>query len=136
MLGLGLASCQDQLDIPQKSVLDYGAYYAEAGDTEADQLIAAVYSNYYSAVMGIEHNILLDVLSDDHHVGGGGVSDNANQFRNAGNFIMTSAESKPSYTLQYRFRRDSSRSFSISRSISSYSAKYAAAFISRAMRWV
>ncbi|MBR4228185.1 MAG: RagB/SusD family nutrient uptake outer membrane protein [Bacteroidales bacterium] len=104
MLGLGLASCQDQLDIPQKSVLDYGAYYAEAGDTEADQLIAAVYSNYYSAVMGIEHNILLDILSDDHHVGGGGVSDNANQFRNAGNFIMTSSESCPRVMYQGIYR--------------------------------
>ena len=104
MLGLGLASCQDQLDIPQKSVLDYGSYYAEAGDTEADQLIAAVYSNYYSAVMGIEHNILLDVLSDDHHVGGGGVSDNANQFRNAGNFIMTSSETCPRVMYQGIYR--------------------------------
>ena len=35
VLGLGLASCEKQLDIPQKSVLDYGTYYAEAGDTEA-----------------------------------------------------------------------------------------------------
>lgn len=95
VLGLGLASCEKQLDIPQKSVLDYGTYYAEAGDTEADQLIASVYRTYYNNVMGIEHNILLDVLSDDHHVGGGGTSDNANQFRNAGNFIMTSSESCP-----------------------------------------
>ena len=95
MLGLGLASCEKQLDIPQKSVLDYGSYYAEAGDTEADQLIASAYRYYYSNVMSIEHNILLDILSDDHLVGGGGVSDNSKQFRNAANFIMTSSETCP-----------------------------------------
>lgn len=95
MLGFGLASCEKQLDIPQKSVLDFTDYYANAGDVEADQLISSVYRTYYNNVMSIEHNILLDILSDDHLVGGGGVSDNANQFRNAGNFIMTSSETCP-----------------------------------------
>ena len=104
VLGLGLASCQKALDIPQKSVLDFNEYYASAGDTEVDQLIASVYRQYFSSVCGIEHNILLDILSDDHLVGGGGVSDNANQFRNAGNFIMTSSESCPRVMYQGIYR--------------------------------
>ena len=104
LLGLGLASCEKQLDIPQKSVLDYGAYYADAGDEEADQLIAAVYREYFKEVMGVEHNILLDILSDDNLVGGGGVSDNSKQFRNAGNFIMSSADKCPSVMYESIYR--------------------------------
>ena len=95
MLGFGLASCESQLDIPQKSVLDFGDYYANAGDEEAEQLIASVYRSYYNNVRAVQHDICLDILSDDHLVGGGGVSDNADQFRNAGNYIMTSAENCP-----------------------------------------
>jgi len=95
VLGLSLVSCEKELDIPQKSVLDLDTFYAEAGADEADQLIATVYRNFYTSVYSLEHDILLDVLSDDHLVGGGGASDNANNFRDAGNFIMTSADAAP-----------------------------------------
>ena len=64
VLGLSLASCESELDIPQKSVLSYDQYYAEAGPEQARQLIASVYRTYYTSVCSIEHNILLDVLSD------------------------------------------------------------------------
>ncbi len=95
MLGFGLTSCESQLEVPQKSVLNFGDYYAAAEGAEAGQLIASVYVQYFKEVCSVEHNILLDILSDDHLVGGGGVSDNSKQFRNAANFIMTSADACP-----------------------------------------
>ena len=104
VLGLAAVSCESQLNIPQKSVLSYDTYYAEAGPDEADQLIAAVYRTYYSNVCSIEHNILLDVLSDDSNVGGGGASDNANSFRDAGNYIMTSSIAPPRVMYQGIYR--------------------------------
>ena len=104
VLGLSLASCESELDIPQKSVLSYDQYYAEAGPEQARQLIASVYRTYYTSVCSIEHNILLDVLSDDHLVGGGGASDNANNFRDAGNYIMTSSDASPRVIYQGIYR--------------------------------
>lgn len=103
-LGLTLASCAEQLDIPQKSVLDLATYYETAGPEEAEALVARIHKQYFSGVMGIPTVCLLDILSDDHLAGGGGGSDNSWNMRDAGNYMMTSSDYIPNqvYTGIYR----------------------------------
>ena len=104
LLGLGLASCEKQLDIPQKSVLDLVTYYETAGPAEAEALNARLHKQFFSGVAGIHTMCLLEIISDDCLAGGGGGSDNSWNMRDAGNYITTSSDYIPrtQYTGVYR----------------------------------
>ncbi len=87
-----LVSCQGQLDIPQKGVLDMEEYYATAGPAEAESLIARVYSMYLSGPQGAQATIFIDILSDDLYAGGNTFTDNSNDYQMANNLICTSSD--------------------------------------------
>ena len=65
LAALALSSCQKELDIPQKGVLDMDEYYATAGPEEAESLIARVYDLYLEVPEGAQATIFVDILSDD-----------------------------------------------------------------------
>ena len=99
-LVLTLGACQKNLDIPQKSVLSTEDFYANATADDAEALIGSVYHLYWggrdvTCVNGIEKIMFLNALDDDHYPGGGSFTDNANNFQDAGNYNVTSADSAP-----------------------------------------
>lgn len=73
LLALSLTSCENNLDIPQKGVLDYSFYYQtdEQADDAANALYIELKGMYYNYTM------LKNALSDDVWAGGGGRNDNA-----------------------------------------------------------
>lgn len=73
LLLLVLASCEDNLDIPQKGVLDYSFYY------QTDEHAEAASNALYIQLKGTFYNytMLKNALSDDVWAGGGGRNDNA-----------------------------------------------------------
>lgn len=103
-LGLMFTSCESQLDIPQKSVMDLTTYYETAGEAEVASLVARLHKQYFSGVQGYEVICGLDILSDDFYAGGGGGTDNASQMRDMAAYIMTSQDDIPKavYTGIYR----------------------------------
>jgi len=97
---ISLGACQKNLDIPQKSVLSTEDFYANATAEDAEALIGSVYHLYWggrdvTCVNGIEKIMFLNALDDDHYPGGGSFTDNANNFQDAGNYNVTSADSAP-----------------------------------------
>ena len=99
-LVLAGSSCQKNLDIPQKSVLDTDIIYANVTAEDAEALIGSVYHLYWggrdvTCVNGIEKIMFLNSLSDDHYPGGGSFSENSNEFQDAGNYNVTSADTSP-----------------------------------------
>ncbi len=101
---LSFSSCVEQLDIPQKSKLSTSEYYKTAGPEEAEQLIAAVYKQFYMNIKGHVPYIFLDVLSDDHFVGGGSLTDNSDDHRYAYNFTYSTSHKqvRDQYNWTYR----------------------------------
>lgn len=100
ILGLTLSSCEKNLDIPQKSVLSTEDYYTNATPDQADALIASIYKMYWggrdvTCVNGIEKILFLNSLDDDHYTGGGSFADATNQYQEAGNYNVTSADFAP-----------------------------------------
>ena len=94
------ASCQKNLDITQKSVLDTDTFYENVSAEDAEALIGSVYHLYWggrdvTCVNGIEKIMFLNSLSDDHYPGGGSFSENSNEFQDAGNYNVTSADTSP-----------------------------------------
>lgn len=99
-LGLMLGSCAKNLDIPQKSVLSTEEYYKNADGDDAEALIASAYKMYWggrdvTCVNGIEKILFLNSLDDDHYTGGGSFADATNQYQEAGNYNVTSADFGP-----------------------------------------
>ena len=99
-LGLMMGSCVKNLDIPQKSVLSTEEYYKNATPAEAEALIASAYKMYWggrdvTCVNGIEKILFLNSLDDDHYTGGGSFADATNQYQEAGNYNVTSADFGP-----------------------------------------
>ena len=99
-LVLTTGACQNNLDIPQKSVLSSEDYYTHATAAEAEALIASVYKLYWggrdvTCVNGIEKMLFLNSLDDDHYPGGGSFADATYQFQEAGNYNVTSADTAP-----------------------------------------
>lgn len=97
ILGVLSASCAKNLDIPQKSVLSTEDFYANATPEDAESLIASVYKLYWggrdvTCVNGIEKILFLNSLDDDHFPGGGSFADATNQYQEAGNYNVTSAD--------------------------------------------
>ena len=99
-LALVAASCEKNLDIPQKSVLSTEDFYANATADDAEALIGSVYHLYWggrdvTCVNGVEKIMFLNSLDDNHYPGGGSFTDNANNFQDAGNYNVTSADAAP-----------------------------------------
>jgi SusD family. len=99
-LVLAASSCQRNLDIPQKSVLSTEDFYANATAEDAEALIGSVYHLYWggrdvTCVNGVEKIMFLNSLDDNHYPGGGSFTDNANNFQDAGNYNVTSADAAP-----------------------------------------
>ena len=97
---IATAACQNNLDIPQKSVLSTEDYYANATPDEAEALIASAYKLYWggrdvTCVNGIEKMLFLNSLDDDHYPGGGSFADATYQFQEAGNYNVSSADTAP-----------------------------------------
>lgn len=92
LAALALSSCQKELDIPQKGVLDMDEYYATAGPEEAESLIARVYDLYLDVPEGAQATIFMDILSDDMYAGGNSFTDNSNDYQMANNLICTSSD--------------------------------------------
>lgn len=67
LLVLGITSCESELNIPQKGVLDYSFYYQtdEHAEAATNALYIQLKGNYYNFAM------LKNVLSDDVWAGGG-----------------------------------------------------------------
>ena len=83
LLSLTFACSEENLDIPQKSVLGLD-YYTNAGPAEAEALIGNLYNRYYNSIDGVVQKMFLDILSDDHFAGGGSFTDAASDFQFAG----------------------------------------------------
>ena len=99
-LVLAATSCEQNLDIPQKSVLSTEDFYANATADDAEALIGSVYHLYWggrdvTCVNGVEKIMFLNSLDDNHYPGGGSFTDNANNFQDAGNYNVTSADPAP-----------------------------------------
>ena len=99
-LVLAAISCQKNLDIPQKSVLSTEDFYTNATADDAEALIGSVYHLYWggrdvTCVNGVEKIMFLNSLDDNHYPGGGSFTDNANNFQDAGNYNVTSADAAP-----------------------------------------
>lgn len=99
-LGLTFSSCEDNLDIPQKSVLELNDYYTNATVEEAEAALASAYKMYWggrdvTCVNGIEKILFLNSLDDDHFTGGGSFADATNQYQEAGKYNVTSADFGP-----------------------------------------
>ncbi|MBR4525120.1 MAG: RagB/SusD family nutrient uptake outer membrane protein [Bacteroidales bacterium] len=99
-LVLAASACQQNLDIPQKSVLSTEDYYTNATPDEAEALIASAYKLYWggrdvTCVNGIEKMLFLNSLDDDHYPGGGSFADATYQFQEAGNYNVSSADTAP-----------------------------------------
>ena len=99
-LALMAGSCEKNLDIPQKSVLDTEVFYKNATAEDAEALIGSVYHLYWggrdvTCVNGIEKIMFLNSLDDDHYPGGGSFAENSNEFQDAGNYNVTSADTSP-----------------------------------------
>ena len=93
-------ACEKNLDIRQKSVLSTEGFYENATPEDAEALIGSIYHLYWggrdvTCVNGIEKIMFLNALDDDHYPGGGSFTDNSNQFQDAGNYNVTSADSAP-----------------------------------------
>ena len=100
VLALVAGSCEKNLDIPQKSVLSTEDFYTNATADEAEALIGSVYHLYWggrdvTCVNGVEKIMFLNSLDDNHYPGGGSFTDNANNFQDAGNYNVTSADAAP-----------------------------------------
>ena len=89
LAALAFASCEKELEIPQKGVLDTETYYAEAGPEEAERLIARVYNDFFNGPKGAQPSIFLDIISDDMWAGGGTFNDNSNEYQYASGLIST-----------------------------------------------
>ena len=99
-LALMAGSCEKNLDIPQKSVLDTEVFYKNATAEDAEALIGSVYHLYWggrdvTCVNGIEKIMFLNSLDDNHYPGGGSFAENSNEFQDAGNYNVTSADTSP-----------------------------------------
>lgn len=99
-LVLTAGACQQNLDIPQKSVLSTEDYYANATGDDAEALIASIYKLYWggrdvTCVNGIEKILFLNSLDDDHYTGGGSFADATNQYQDAGNYNVKSTDFAP-----------------------------------------
>lgn len=99
-LGLTFSSCEEKLDIPQKSVLELNDYYGNATVDEAEALIASAYKMYWggrdvTCANGIEKILFLNSLDDDHFTGGGSFADATNQYQEAGSYNVTSTDFAP-----------------------------------------
>lgn len=73
VLALGLASCQDKLDIPQKGVIATENFYAS--DADAAAALADMYANYADQVAGTEgidnpEQVILNYSADDIYSAG------------------------------------------------------------------
>ena len=88
-LGFFAISCESQLDIPQKSVIDTETAYTTAGPVEAKQFLAGIYRDFFSNVNDGCLRLALDVMADDNIAGGGGPQDDANQFQTCQDYRMT-----------------------------------------------
>ena len=93
-------ACEKNLDIRQKSVLSTEGFYENATPEDAEALIGSIYHLYWggrdvTCVNGIEKIMFLNAIDDDHYPGGGSFTDNSNQFQDAGNYNVTSADSAP-----------------------------------------
>jgi len=69
------ACSQEKLEIEQKGVLSTDKYYAEAGDEEAESLIAAAYRVLWGQVYGLSEYEGVHLQDGDHLCGGGSYSD-------------------------------------------------------------
>ena len=99
-LGALQVSCTKNLDIPQKSVLSTDEYYANATADDAEALMVSIYKMYWggrdvTCVNGIEKILFLNSLDDNHYTGGGSFADATNQYQEAGNYNVTSADFAP-----------------------------------------
>ena len=70
----GAVSCDSNLDIDQKGVVDAGGYYAS--DADADAALMDMYGTYIQNVAGTEgidnpEQVLLNYSADDILAGGG-----------------------------------------------------------------
>ena len=75
---LGLFSCENNLDIPQKGVVSTGDYYASDADAEA--ALADMYANYVQNVAGTQgidnpEQVILNYSADDILAAGGNKAD-------------------------------------------------------------
>ena len=92
LVALSFASCEKELEIPQKGTLELDSYYAEAGPEEAERLIARVYNDFFNGPKGAQPSIFLDIISDDLWAGGGTFNDNSNDYQFASSLISTSTD--------------------------------------------
>ena len=89
LAALSFASCEKELEIPQKGTLELDSYYEEAGPEEAERLIARVYNDFFNGPKGAQPSIFLDIISDDLWAGGGTFNDNSNEYQFASSLIST-----------------------------------------------
>ena len=73
LLTMGMTSCEDKLDIPEKGVLDYNTYYQT--DEDAESAIAAAYIQVNSSKYNF--HMILNAMGDDFWSGGGARNDNS-----------------------------------------------------------
>ena len=78
VFALGITSCEDNLDIPQKGVVSSLDFYAS--DEDADALLANMYSNFCQQVAGTQginnpEQVILNYAADDILAAGGHIDD-------------------------------------------------------------
>ena len=66
-------------------------FYTNATAEDAEKLIARTYNSYFGSIESTTTGNFLDIISDDNYCGGGTWADNANAYRDAQEFILTSA---------------------------------------------
>lgn len=103
VLALGIASCQDKLDIPQKGVIASENFYATDADAEA--ALNDMYANYIDNVAGTEgidnpEQVILNYSADDIYAAGSSFTDH-DAFRVFDEFQYGGAEA----TLQQAYQR-------------------------------
>ena len=89
LVALSFASCEKELEIPQKGTLELDSYYEEAGPEEAERLIARVYNDIFNGPKGAQGSLFLDMISDDMWAGGATFNDNSNEYQFASSLIST-----------------------------------------------
>lgn len=85
------ASCESNLDIPQKRVIDFSTFYENANEENAKELIGGVYRLLYDQVYNPEPSVMLDALSDDCWAGGGSFMDNSHGLQHVQAYKLTSS---------------------------------------------
>ena len=91
LLVFSSTSCLKELENPQKGAISMSEYYANANGEDAEKLIARTYNRYFGSIEATTTLNFLDVISDDNYCGGGSWADNANAYRDAQEFILTTA---------------------------------------------